>query len=247
MLYNPSDNVVHKDAVFMRNIWHQQILKNLAKEIQFEISTNCTSTPDTRLQVFLAWARQQFEKLFPPPAQPSSASKSLAINVVPSVKKLKPHAPEDDISPSQVAAVTCSTPVSPAPHPVIKLSFQSKVTPLATPIPFKSAISSGVNKTHSPLPSKAAAPAVAVAAKEVSSAPAPKAFDISAVPGVKVSGPLLRSCSKAVSTIAGDADMVWFLSPGKMALSRACCCSFGLMQFCQWTTKRCSCTITPKL
>ena len=98
--------------------------------------------------------------------------------------------------------------------------------------------------THSPLPSKAAAPAVAVAAKEVSSAPAPKAFDISAVPGVKVSGPLLRSCSKAVSTIAGDADMVWFLSPGKIASSRACSCPIGLMRFLQWTTKRCSCLIT---
>jgi hypothetical protein len=101
--------------------------------------------------------------------------------------------------------------------------------------------------THSLLPSKAVAPAVAVAAKEVSSAPAPKVFDISAVPVVKVSGPLLRSCSKAVTSIVGDPDMLWFVSPGKIASSRACSCPFGLMRFLQWTTKRCSCMITPRL
>jgi hypothetical protein len=164
-----------------------------------------------------------------------------------SVKKSKLHAAEDGVSPSHVAAVSCPTPISPTPNPVIKLSFQSKVMPSATPIPHKSATSSSVNATNSLLPSKAVAPAVAVAAKEVSSAPAPKVFDISAVPVVKVSGPLLRSCSKAVTSIVGDPDMLWFVSPGKIASSRACSCPFGLMRFLQWTTKRCSCMITPRL
>ena len=67
------------------------------------------------------------------------------------------------------------------------------------------------------LPLKAAAPAAAAASKEVSSAPSSKAFDISAVPVVIVSGPLLRSCSKAVSTIVGDPDMMWFVTPGECA------------------------------
>ena len=78
---------------------------------------------------------------------------------------------------------------------------------------------SRVSAASSPLPAKAVAPAAAVAPKEVAPAPGPKAFAISSVPVVKVSGPLLRSCSKAVSTILGDPDMIWFLSPG--AITRA--------------------------
>jgi hypothetical protein len=39
---------------------------------------------------------------------------------------------------------------------------------------------------------------------------------------VKVSGPLLRSCSKAVSTILADPDMIWFLSPGAITQAHEC-------------------------
>ena len=79
---------------------------------------------------------------------------------------------------------------------------------------------SRVSAASSPLPAKAAAPAAAVAPKEVAPVPAPKAFAISSVPVVKVSGPLLRSCSKAVSTILGDPDMIWFTSPGAITQAR---------------------------
>ena len=101
---------------------------------------------------------------------------------------------------------------------------------------------------HSPLHPKAAAASASVAAKEASSSCAPKVFDMGAVPVVKVSGPLLRSCSKAVSTIVGDPDMVWFVSPGEIAPTRACAVLFReLMPFCQWTTRRYSCMTIPRL
>ena len=79
---------------------------------------------------------------------------------------------------------------------------------------------------HSPLHPKAVAASASVAAKEApSSSCAPKVFDMVAVPVVKVSGPLLRSCSKAVSTIVGDPDMVWFVSPGEIAPVHVLSCS----------------------
>jgi len=72
------------------------------------------------------------------------------------------------------------------------------------------------------------------------------AFDVSAVPVVKVSGPLLRLCSKAVSTILSDPDMIWFVSPGGFSppspLFILWCDAFR-----QWTTKRCSFMIIPRL
>ena len=78
---------------------------------------------------------------------------------------------------------------------------------------------------HSPLHPKAVAASASVAAKEASSSCAAKVFDVSAVPVVKVSGPLLRSCSKAVSTIVGDPDMVWFVSPDEIAPVHVLSCS----------------------
>jgi hypothetical protein len=219
MLYNPSDHVVHKDAVFMRNIWHQQTLKAMAKEIQFELSTNCTSTPDTRLQVFLAWARQQFEIIFPPPVPAANP-------VVSIVKKAKLQVAEAAVATSERAAPCSFTVKEPPSNAVIKISFQSKSMSTAAPPVLPKATSSST-ATNLSLPLKAAAPAAAAASKEVSSAPFSKAFDISAVPVVKVSGPLLRSCSKAVSTIVGDPEMMWFVTPGECAFvcMRACCLS----------------------
>jgi hypothetical protein len=207
MLYNPSDNVVHKDAVFMRNIWHQQTLKYLAKEVTFEISANCTSTPDTRLQVFLAWAQEQFEKLFPPPATLELATTTPVADVVPSSKKLKAICVDVAQEPT-ISALKAATPNS-----VVRLSFQSSKTSTSS-TPDNSATTIRVAAVHSPLPSKAVAP-VQVSPFEVAATPASKLFDISAVPVVKVSGPLLRSCSKALSTITNDPDMIWFVSPGK--------------------------------
>ena len=122
---------------------------------------------------------------------------------------------------------------------------------------------SRVSAAHSPLPSKSPAAALVVAPQQVAAAPASKLFDISAVPVVKVSGPLLRSCSKAISTMTSDPDMIWFVSPGEIASLRltnaparaprerlACHGLFTLRFFCklmqilQWTTKHCSCLIT---
>jgi hypothetical protein len=207
MLYNPSDNVVHKDAVFMRSIWHQQILKNIAKEIRFEISTNCTSTPDTRLQVLLAWVQHQFQKIFHVPAPPTPTATLSTSADLPVAKKPKSH---DEVTKDNRPSI--STPKSLTPQPQIKISFQSKSN--STSIVEKPAKPQSCAAASSPLPAKAVAPAAAVTPKEVAPAPAPKAFAISSVPEVKVSGPLLRSCSKAVSTILGDPDMIWFLSPG---------------------------------
>ena len=211
MLYNPSDNVVHKDAVFMRSIWHQQILKNIAKEIRFEISTNCTSTPDTRLQVLLAWVQHQFQKIFHVPAPPTPTATLSTSTDLPVAKRPKSH---DEVAKDNRPSI--STPTSLTPHPQIKISFQSKIN--STSIVENHAKPQSA-AASSPLPAKAVAPAAAVAPKEVAPAPGPKAFAISSVPVVKVSGPLLRSCSKAVSTILGDPDMIWFLSPG--AITRA--------------------------
>jgi hypothetical protein len=217
MLYNPSDNVVHKDAVFMRNIWHQQTLKNLAKEVTFDISTNCTSTPDTRLQVFLAWAQQQFDKLFPPAAIPAPSSIPLAASVGPSAKKLKLHCAEATLPAAQDCPPMNTAPKTSAPNIAIRLSFQSKPKLIPASSADNSPLLSRVSAAHSPLPSKSPAAALVVAPQQVAAAPASKLFDISAVPVVKVSGPLLRSCSKAISTMTSDPDMIWFVSPGEIA------------------------------
>ena len=120
MLYNPSDNVVHKDALFMRNIWHQQALKTLAKEIKFEISTNGTSTPDTRLQVFLAWAQQQFERLFPPPPPPPPSPPPLP-PVAPPAKKPKATVVESVVVAAQEAPPANSKTKPATPKVVVKI------------------------------------------------------------------------------------------------------------------------------
>ncbi len=225
MLYNPADDVVHKDAVFMRNIWHQQVLKNLAKEIRFEISANCTSTPDTRLQVFLSWVRQQFEKIFPPPVALAPAPTTPVASILPPVKKSKSLAAEADQSAVSNTPPIHSAPTAPALHSVIKLSSQSKPATAMAMVKTPPSTSASDVAAQSPLHPKAAAASASVAAKEASSSCAPKVFDIGAVPVVKVSGPLLRLCSKAVSTIVGDPDMVWFVSPGEIAAAYVLCCS----------------------
>ena len=225
MLYNPSDDVVHKDALFMRNIWHQQLLKNMAKEIQFEISANCTSTPDTRLQVFLSWVRQQFEKIFPPPIDLAPAPTTPVASILPPVKKSKSLAAEADQSAILNSPQMNTAPKAPGLNSVIKLSSQPKTITVTAKTPNNASTSASDVAAHSPLHPKAVAASASVAAKEASSSCAAKVFDVSAVPIVKVSGPLLRSCSKAVSTIVGDPDMVWFVSPGEIAPVHVLSCS----------------------
>ncbi len=189
----------------MRNIWHQQTLKHLAKEVTFEVSANCTSTPDSRLQVFLSWVQQQFEKLFPSPSTPAITTMPPAAIAAPSAKKLKVDLVQDN-------PPTIMTQKLPTPNAAIMLSFQSSKTSASMPED-KALKSVRPSSVHSPMPSKEAAPPLIVLSKEVA-VPASKLLDISAVPVVKVSGPLLRTCSKAVSTMSSDPDMVWFVSPG---------------------------------
>jgi hypothetical protein len=224
ILYNPSDDVVHKDALFMRNIWHQTTLKALAKEIEFEISTNCTSTPETRLQVFLAWTQQQFEKLFPPVIPLSSPTKPTAESILQPAKKSKSHV-EAILTLSQQISLPCANSKAAAPQVVVKINLASsnKTSKMSVPddaSTMNSAKGSLLDAacgrvTASPSHAPPKTPAAALP-KEVSSATATKAFDISAVPVAKVSGPLLRSCSKAVSAIVSDPEMIWFTSPGEI-------------------------------